>query len=131
MTTAVQAKRSAVSKVCLARLIWAPMPSRGRHRTSGGHAGFPGQPHGGGGGGAQVGPQGGEVHQADRFPAGEAVGPASSSSCPSVARIPWVRFSHTTGSTISPAITAGTWSRPVHSSTSRMKETTGVAGRSE
>ena len=41
--------------------------------------------------------------------------------------MPWVRFSHTTGRTIRPEITAGTWLRPVHRSTSRMKEATGVA----
>ena len=52
---------------------------------------------------------------------------ASSSSPLSTARMPWDRLSHTTGMTIRAAMTPGTAARPVHSSTSRMKEATGAA----
>ena len=41
--------------------------------------------------------------------------------------MPRDRLSHTTGTTIMAAITAGTLSRPVHSTTSRIKEATGAA----
>ena len=41
--------------------------------------------------------------------------------------MPWDRFSHTTVSTISAAITTGTLPLTVHSSTNRMKDATGVA----
>ncbi len=41
--------------------------------------------------------------------------------------MPRDRLSHTTGTTIVAEMTAGTWFRPVHSSTSRIKEATGAA----